>query len=72
MTLNAVKMTLCHFDIVKALFNTKNLILVSFNTKKYIKSREFLQVIIYKVTVLKEMILRNLVQASFNSKMEKS
>ncbi len=66
MTLNDVKMTLCHFDIVKAknlitaLFNItkillkhcltpKNLILVSFNTEKHIKSREFLQVIIHKV-----------------------
>jgi hypothetical protein len=52
-----------HKNIIKALFNTlKNLILVLFHTKKYIKSCKFLQVIVFKVTTaLKEMIQRNII-----------
>jgi hypothetical protein len=64
-------------NLITALFNTtkillkhhltpKNLILVSFNTEKYIKSCEFSQVVIYKVTTaLKDIIPRNIVEASF-------
>jgi len=62
-------------NLIYALFNAtkfslknclipKNLVLVLFNNNKYMKSHEFSQVIIYKVkTALKEMILRNIVQA---------
>jgi hypothetical protein len=61
-------------NLIYALFNTtkfslknclipKNQVLVLFNNK-CMKSHEFSQVIIYKVkTALKEMILRNIVQA---------
>jgi hypothetical protein len=60
--LTSCKQNKSRFDIVltpqkliTVLFNTKNLVLVSFNTEKYIQSHDFLQVIIYKVTTaLKE------------------
>jgi hypothetical protein len=64
-------------NLIKASFNTKkflfkhcltpkNLVLALFNTKKYMKSCEFSKVIANKVkTALKEMISRNIVQASF-------
>ncbi len=70
-------MTLCHWISFKqtislkncltpkkVLFNLKNIILVLFNTEKYIKSHEFSQDIINEVkTALIEMIPRNIIQA---------